>query len=63
MHNSQTIGAFSVKLSGSPFKYLVLLLVKFRNLQTCRKEEVGKVCPLLAIAPPNHQNYAKLKFY
>jgi hypothetical protein len=31
-------------------------------LQSCRKEEVGKFWPLLAIAPPNHQNHANPNF-
>jgi hypothetical protein len=51
-----------VKTSGSPFKYLVLLLVKFQNLQGCTKEEIGKVLPFLAIEPPNHQNRANQNF-
>ena len=49
-------------LSGSPLKYLVLLLVKSRNLQSCRDEEVGPVWPVLAKAPPNHQNLANPDF-
>jgi hypothetical protein len=51
--NSQTNLAFRVRSSGTPFEYYVLLLGRFWNFQTCRKKGVGKVLPLLAIAPPN----------
>jgi hypothetical protein len=36
-----------VKSRGSPFEYLILLLVKYRDLQSFSKEEVGKVLPVL----------------
>ena len=42
-----------MKSSGTPFKYLFLLLVKFWNLQSCRRKEVGKVWPVLAIEVQN----------
>ena len=52
-----------MKSSGSPFKYLILLLFKFGNLQSCRNEEIRKVWPVLAIGTPNSQNHAKPTFF
>jgi hypothetical protein len=36
-----------VKSSGSPFEYIISVLVKYRDLQSCRKEEVDKVLLVL----------------
>ena len=60
--NSQTIQPFWVKSSGTPFKYLFLLFVKFWNLQSCRGKEVGKVWPVLATPRTKRQNHANSHF-
>ena len=62
-YNSQMNKAFWVRSRGTPFKYHVLLLVKFGNKQSCRDKEGCIVWPLFVIAPLNRRNQANPHYY
>ena len=51
-----------MKSSGTPFKFVFLILVKFWNLQSRRRKEVGKVWPVLAIEVQNPKTMPTFTF-